>query len=57
MRGKRRGERKRERRGEKKGEGKKRKGERKKNQSSTAGLEPTTFYATANCLWLPPGGT
>ena len=37
-----------------KGEGKKRKGEReKKQQSSTAGIEPATFYSVANRLWLP----
>ena len=54
MKGKRKGERKREGRGEKKGEGKK--GERKKRQSSTAGVEPATFHSAANCLCLPPGG-
>ena len=50
MKGKMKGESKKERRGGKKKGGKN--GEQKK--SSTAGLEPTTFHSTANCLELPP---
>ena len=36
--------------------GKKRREREKKSQSSTAGLEPTTFHFAANRLWLLPGG-
>ena len=45
--------------GRKRGKGEKERGkkkkrrERKKPQSSTAGIEPTTFHSVANRLWLP----
>ena len=56
MKGKKEGGEKKGKEGRKKGEGeKKKKREREKKQSSTAGLEPTTFHSTANCLWLQPG--
>ena len=54
MKGKKEGGEKKGKEGRKKGEGEKK--EREKKQSSTAELEPATFYSTANCLWLPPGG-
>ena len=41
-------------RGERKGEKRERGEKRRGKKNSTAGLEPTTFHSTANCLQLPP---